>query len=145
LSGTSDANIRFSDLRNLLLHLGFSERIKGSHHIYFKDGISDNINIQPKGSDAKSYQVKQIRDFINQHHLTLKKDENKYKYEMIIYWSQPDEAYIVEVPELPGCMADGETYQQAVANAEIIINEWIETALLRNMPIPEPKSRVKFA
>jgi predicted RNase H-like HicB family nuclease len=71
--------------------------------------------------------------------------KNKYRYEMIIYWSQSDEAYIVEVPELPGCMADGETYQEAVANAEVIIEEWIETAQLRNMPVPEPKIRVKFA
>ena len=51
-----------------------------------------------------------------------------WKYEMIIYWSNEDQAYIVEVPELPGCMADGRTYQEAVSNAEVIIAEWIETA-----------------
>ena len=105
--------------------MALCERIKGSHHIYFKDGIVDNINIQPKGNNAKPYQVKQIRNFINGHQLTLKKQKNKYKYEMIVYWNQPDEAYIVEVPQLPGCMADRDTYQQAVANVEIIIEEWI--------------------
>jgi predicted RNA binding protein YcfA (HicA-like mRNA interferase family) len=75
LSGTSDANIKFSELRNLLIHLGFSERIKGSHHIYFMEGIADNINIQPKANEAKPYQVKQIREFILQHQLSVRKDE----------------------------------------------------------------------
>lgn len=50
------------------------------------------------------------------------------KYELIIYWSDDDESFVVEVPELPGCMADGETYEQAVANAQQVIEEWIETA-----------------
>jgi predicted RNase H-like HicB family nuclease len=63
------------------------------------------------------------------------------KYEIIIYWSEEDAAYIAEVPELPGCAADGETYQQALANAEVVIKEWIETAeeLGRNIPIPKGK------
>lgn len=52
----------------------------------------------------------------------------KIKYELIIYWSEVDQAFIVEVPELPGCMADGETYQESVKNAEVVIQEWIETA-----------------
>lgn len=67
------------------------------------------------------------------------------RYKLIIYWSQTDEAFIVEVPELPGCMADGETYQEAVQNIEIIIQEWIETAKELNRPIPEPKGRLMFA
>jgi predicted RNase H-like HicB family nuclease len=67
------------------------------------------------------------------------------KYEIIIYWSDDDSAFIAEVPELPGCMADGETYQSALANAEIIIAEWIETALEIGRPIPEPKGRLVFA
>ena len=67
------------------------------------------------------------------------------RYEMIIYWSEEDEAFIVEVPELPGCMADGATYQQALANAEIIIQEWIETARELGRPIPEPKGRLVYA
>ncbi len=67
------------------------------------------------------------------------------KYEMIIYWSEDDQAFVVEVPELPGCMADGETYEEAVANAKEIIAEWIETARETGRPIPEPKGRLKYA
>lgn len=63
------------------------------------------------------------------------------KYEVIIYWSDEDKAFIAEVPELPGCMADGTTYQEALANAEIVIQEWIETAKELSRPIPEPKRR----
>ena len=60
------------------------------------------------------------------------------KYEIIIYWSEQDEAFIAEVPELAGCMADGKTYQDALANAEVIIQEWIETAKELGRPIPQP-------
>lgn len=58
---------------------------------------------------------------------------------MIIYWSEEDEAFIADVPELAGCMADGKTYVDAVANAEVIIDEWIETAKTMGREIPEPK------
>lgn len=67
------------------------------------------------------------------------------KYELIIYWSSEDEAFIVEVPELPGCMADGETYEAAVANAKQVITEWIETARELGRPIPEPRGRLMYA
>ncbi len=67
------------------------------------------------------------------------------KYEIIIYWSDEDEAYIAEVPELPGCMADGKTYQEAVAHAELVIQEWIETAKELGRPIPQPRGRLKYA
>jgi predicted RNase H-like HicB family nuclease len=67
------------------------------------------------------------------------------RYEMIIYWSEEDEAFIIEVPELPGCMADGATYQEALANAEVIIQEWVETAQELGRPIPEPKGRLVYA
>jgi len=67
------------------------------------------------------------------------------KYEIIIYWSKDDESYVAEVPELPGCMADGSTYQEALANAEVIISEWIETAREIGRIIPEPKGRLVFA
>ena len=69
----------------------------------------------------------------------------KIKYELIIFWSEVDEAFIVEVPELPGCMADGDTYQEAVQNVEVIIQEWIDTAQALGRPIPEPKGRLMFA
>ena len=67
------------------------------------------------------------------------------KYEVIIYWSKEDEAFIAEVPELPGCMADGATYKETIKNAEIIIKEWIETAKEMGREIPEPKGRLMFA
>lgn len=67
------------------------------------------------------------------------------KYEIIIYWSSEDNAFIAEVPELPGCTADGKTYQEAVTNVEIIIHEWIETALSMGRSIPIPKGRLLFA
>ncbi len=69
----------------------------------------------------------------------------KIKYEMIIYWSDVNEAFLVEIPELPGCMADGETYQEAVQNAEVVIQEWIATAQSLGRSIPEPKGRFMFA
>lgn len=69
----------------------------------------------------------------------------KKKYEIIIYWSQEDEAFIAEVPELSGCMADGATYQEAIANAETVIEEWIETAQELGRAIPEPRGRLVYA
>jgi len=67
------------------------------------------------------------------------------KYELIIYWSDEDQAFVVEVPELPGCMADGETYEQAVANVRQVVAEWIETARETGRPIPEPRGRLMYA
>jgi predicted RNase H-like HicB family nuclease len=67
------------------------------------------------------------------------------KYEIIMFWSDEDGAYLAEVPELPGCMADGNTYQEALSNAERIIQEWIETATELGRPIPQPKGRLVYA
>jgi predicted RNase H-like HicB family nuclease len=67
------------------------------------------------------------------------------RYEVIIYWSKEDQAFIAEVPELPGCMADRKTYAEAIANVETIIQEWIATAKELGRPIPEPKGRLVFA
>jgi predicted RNase H-like HicB family nuclease len=67
------------------------------------------------------------------------------KYEMIIYWSDEDQAFIVEVPELSGCMADGATYREAVANAERVIEEWLETARQQGREIPAPRGRLRHA
>lgn len=69
----------------------------------------------------------------------------KIRYELIIYWSDIDQAFIVEVPELAGCAADGETYQEAVQNIEIVIQDWIDTAQELGRSIPEPKGRLLFA
>ena len=67
------------------------------------------------------------------------------KYEMIIYWSDEDNAFIAEVPELPGCMADGPTYVDAVKQAEQVIEEWIQTAHELGRPIPEPRGKGMYA
>jgi len=67
------------------------------------------------------------------------------KYELIIYWSNEDNAFIVDVPELPGCMADGMTYEEAITNAQRVIEEWVETAHSLGRPVPEPKGRLMYA
>lgn len=74
LSGQSDANIKFSDLQNLLLHLGFEQRVRGDHHIFTKEGIEEILNLQPKSSKAKPYQVKQVRNVMLKYKLG---DENE--------------------------------------------------------------------
>lgn len=67
------------------------------------------------------------------------------KYELIVWWSEEDRAFLVEVPELPGCMADGESYTAAVENVQTVIEEWIETAIALGRPIPEPRGRLLYA
>jgi predicted RNase H-like HicB family nuclease len=67
------------------------------------------------------------------------------RYELIIYWSKDDNSFVVEVPELPGCMADGQSYAEAVKNAEEIIDEWIEPARKLVRPIPEPRGKLAYA
>ena len=70
---------------------------------------------------------------------------NNYRYEIVIYWSEEDRAFIAEVPELPGCAADGASYAEALANVDVIIQEWIETAKELGRRIPEPKGRLMYA
>jgi len=81
--------------------------------------------------------------YINTHSAQIQKSMSKY--EIIIYWSKDDQAFIAEMPELPDCAADGATYQEALANVETVIREWIETAKELGRPIPEPKGRLAFA
>jgi predicted RNase H-like HicB family nuclease len=73
---------------------------------------------------------------------TMNKD---FRYEVIIYWSEEDQAFIAEVPELPGCAADGATYEEALANAQVVSREWIETARELGREIPEPRGRLMYA
>jgi len=68
-----------------------------------------------------------------------------YKYEVIVYWSEEDAAYVAQVPELPGCMADGVTYEEALKNAQVVIAEWIETARSLGREIPTPRGRLTYA
>ncbi len=67
------------------------------------------------------------------------------KYEIILYWSSEDNAVIAEVPELPGCMADGATYEEALQQVSVVINDWIQTAKDLGRPIPEPKGKLMYA
>ena len=70
---------------------------------------------------------------------------SKHKYEVIIYWSSDDNAYVAEVPELSGCMSDGATYEEALQNVQVIIDEWIATAKSLNRPVPEPRGKLMYA
>lgn len=70
---------------------------------------------------------------------------DEIKYEMVIFWSEEDDTYIVEVPELPGCMADGRTYENAINNTLAVVGEWIETANELGREIPKPKGRLIYA
>lgn len=70
---------------------------------------------------------------------------NNLRYEVIIYWSEPDQAFVAEVPELAGCSADGTSYQEALAAVEVVANEWIETANEIGRPIPKPRGRLLYA
>ena len=67
------------------------------------------------------------------------------RYEVLLYWIEEDRAFIAEVPELPGCAADGPTYRKALANVEVVMREWMATAKELGRPIPEPKGRLVFA
>jgi predicted RNase H-like HicB family nuclease len=77
--------------------------------------------------------------------MTMPTRNDEPQYEMIIYWSDEDDGFVVEVPELPGCASDGRTYQEAVANAETTMREWIDTATEIGRPIPQPKGRLLYA
>ncbi|MBI3794631.1 MAG: type II toxin-antitoxin system HicB family antitoxin [Nitrospinae bacterium] len=68
-----------------------------------------------------------------------------YKYEVIIYWSEEDSAFLAEVPELPGCMADGPTQEEALRNSQTVIAEWIKTAKAIKRPVPKPKGKLQYA
>ena len=67
------------------------------------------------------------------------------KYEIILYWSKTDKVFVAVVPELPGCMADGKSYVEAVKNVEVVMQEWVETAQELGRPVPEPRGRLLYA
>jgi predicted RNase H-like HicB family nuclease len=117
LRGTGDANVAFADLCALLRDYRFEERIRGSHHIFTRSDVQALRGNMP----------------------------DRVQYEIVLYWSKEDQAFVAEVPELPGCAADGATYQDALANVEVVIREWIETARELGRPIPEPRGRLMYA
>ena len=142
LRGQSDANIPFQELCRLLEGLGFSCRVRGDHHIFTRDEVDEILNLQPKSGEGQGVSSQASS---GGHPEVPFGEMNVVKYEIIIYWSREDEAFIAEVPELPGCAADGETYQEALDNVQVIIREWIETARELGREIPEPKGRHIFA
>lgn len=71
--------------------------------------------------------------------------KTEHRYEVILYWSEEDGTFVAEVPELPGCAADGQTQREALENVGVVVREWIETAKELGRPIPEPRGRLKFA
>jgi hypothetical protein len=77
LRGDADANIRFGDLCALLQHLGFAERVRGDHHIFTRDGVEEILNLQPRGNNAKPYQVKQVRAVLTTYQLLAKPEKEK--------------------------------------------------------------------
>ncbi len=139
LSGRADANIDFADLRQLLIHLGFDERVSGSHHIFRKPGVEERINLQRDGHQAKPYQVRQVRSVIVKY--GSGGQGVMLNYEIILYWSAEDGVFVAEVPELPGCSAHGATQHAALDNAQKAMQLWIDTAVEFGDPVPEPKGR----
>ena len=71
--------------------------------------------------------------------------DHAQQYPLVIFWSEEDQSFLVEVPDLPGCMADGSTQAEALANAAVVIEEWLETARALNRPIPTPRPRLRYA
>ncbi len=142
IGGSSDQNIRFDELRNLLLRLHFAERIRGSHHIFTREGVAEIVNLQPKGSRRKHIRSnKYVKFWFN---INWQKGLNDEVRDHSLL-ERRCEAFIAEVPELAGCAADGPTRQEALANVEVVIAEWLETARELGRPIPEPKGRLLFA
>ena len=138
LSGTADAAVRFDDLTTLLVSLGFDEPVRGSHHVFRRQGIEEKINLQREGGHAKPYQVKQSALGHSKIQVSWR-IMNKYK--VIIFWSDEDQAFVAEVPELPGCSAHGDSQEAALANAQEAIRLWIDAAHEFGDPVPEPKGR----
>jgi predicted RNase H-like HicB family nuclease len=138
------SNIEFKPLRGLLKRLGFSERIRGDHYIFTRDGVVEILESATDWPQCQGRSSRLGRSSSNTSWETTLVG-SKHRYEIIIYWSEDDKAYIAEVPELPGCAADGTTYQKALAQAEIVVDEWIETAKELGRPISEPRGRLLFA
>jgi predicted RNase H-like HicB family nuclease len=102
------------------------------------------LNLQLRGNEAKPSQVEKVRRLVIRTSSEVAM-ANDRRSEIIIYWSDEDQAFIAEVPELAGCAADGSTYQEALTHAQIAIREWIETASALGRKIPPPQGRLRFA
>ncbi len=136
-SRQADNNFDFNDMRNFLLHLGFRESIEGDHHIFRCEGITDRINLQPEGGKCKAYQVRQIRKFLADNE--MQEVMMFEKYTIILFWSEQDNRYLAQIPNLPGAFSDGKTYEEALLAIRRIGEEWIDVAREDGILIPCPK------
>ena len=117
-------------------YFGFEERVRGSHHLFDKEGISEIVNLQSHSGQAKpSGEAGSAVD----HKVQVGSRRLMYKYEIILYWSNEDEAFVAEVPELPGCMAHGDDQETALGNIKDAMQFWIDRARELGRPVPEPK------
>ncbi len=139
LSGRSDANIPFEQARTLLKALGFSESIRGSHHKFVREGVEELINLQevegkckPCPADARDSTEVQSGGGVMMERL---------KYEIDIFWSEEDEGYIADVPDLKYCSAWGETYEEALREVRVAMELHLEVLEKTGRPIPEPRAR----
>jgi predicted RNase H-like HicB family nuclease len=132
--------VPFDGLCALLRRLGFAERTRGSHHVFTAEDIEQILQLAASGerSEALPSQADARRHPALESPLGGMTMDSRY--EIIIYRSDEDGAFVAEVPELPGCMADGKSCQEALANAEQIIQEWIETAQELGRPAPSSPS-----
>jgi predicted RNase H-like HicB family nuclease len=140
LQGGADANIDFEDLCALLRSLGFAERIRGSHHVFVRPGVEELLNLQQDGGNAKPFRFARSGTWSSST-IWVPGTDMAHKYELIVFWSAEDAAFVVDVPELPGCMAHGATPAEAVGNAQQAIDLWVETAEATQRTVPEPKGR----
>ena len=124
LTGTADQTIRYDVLCSLLGRLGFAERQRGgSHRIFSRDGVLEILNLQPRRTGQPNRTRSGRSAMLSCDTgwpipFSASPTMPDYRYEIIIYWSEPDQAFVAEVPELPGCAADGPTYGVALAQAE---------------------------
>jgi predicted RNase H-like HicB family nuclease len=138
LSGAADAAIRFDDLCQLLESLGFEKRVKGKPSSVPQEWRRGEDQLAEGGcaGEAVPGEAGPVRYSESEAGFPT-----MIKYEVIIYWSDEDGAFVAEVPELPGCMAHGATQEAALGNAQDAIRLWIDTAKEFGDPIPEPKGR----
>lgn len=136
MAGTADNRIDFADLCRILVSVGFELRIEGSHHIFTRANVT-SIVLQPRGPVAKDYQVRQTMKVLKEHDLMNPRID---RYRVEIWWSEIDGRYIAEMPELPGCLADGTTQKEALVNARDTAAAMIKVFREIGRPIPEPQA-----
>ena len=152
LSGDADRAFAFDDVCTVLLRLGFTRRVRGSHHIFTRDGIRDIFSSH--GAAVMPSRIRCDRSAMWSFVMGWRSSchppkeptmKPELRYEVVLYWSEEDEAFIAEVPELAGGAADGASSGEALAAVEVVISQWIETATELGRPIPTPKGRLRFA